>query len=159
MKTIVFPGSFDPFTLGHLDLVKRASKITDKLIILVVNTDNKISINKRIELIQKIVDKNNLNNVVVDKNEELLVNYMKKNRFSLILRGIRNLNDYQYEQILEINNKKLFPDLEMIYMFTSPEFLHISSSLVWEIFSYGGNISNLVPQEIKDYLNEEYENI
>lgn len=152
MDTIVFPGSFDPITLGHLDLIKRASKIAKKVVVVVVDTNNRLDVEVRVNLIKEVIKEIALENVEVDSNDDLIVEYCRRHDYHILLRGIRNNNDYQYEQVLEINNKKLFNNLETIYMFTSPEFLHISSSVVWEVLSYQDNIDHLVPSCVSAYF-------
>lgn len=152
MDTIVFPGSFDPITLGHLDLIKRASKIAKKVVVVVVDTNNRLSVEVRVNLIKEAIKEIGLENVEVDSNDDLIVKYCRTHDYHILLRGIRNNNDYQYEQVLEINNKKLFTKLETIYMFTSPEFLHISSSVVWEVLSYQDDIDHLVPSCVSAYF-------
>lgn len=152
MDTIVFPGSFDPITLGHLDLIKRASKIAKKVVVVVVDTNNRLDVEVRVNLIKEVIKEIGLENVEVDSNDDLIVEYCRRHDYHILLRGIRNNNDYQYEQVLEINNKKLFNNLETIYMFTSPEFLHISSSVVWEVLSYQDNIDHLVPSCVSAYF-------
>ncbi len=152
MDTIVFPGSFDPITLGHLDLIKRASKIAKKVVVVVVDTNNRLNVEVRVNLIKEAIKEIGLKNVEVDSNDELIVEYCRRHDYHILLRGIRNNNDYQYEQVLEINNKKLFKSLETIYMFTSPEFLHISSSVVWEVLSYQDDIDHLVPSSVSAYF-------
>lgn len=159
MDTIVFPGSFDPLTLGHLDLIKRASKIANKVVVVVVETNNKLDLTTRVDLITQVIKDHNLSNVEVDTNKGLIVDYLKENNYHIILRGIRNNNDYQYEQTLELNNKNLNQDIETIYMLTQPEFLHISSSVVWEILKYQDDVSNLTPTSVSNYLKENYENL
>lgn len=154
MDTIVFPGSFDPITLGHLDLIKRASKIAKKVVVVVVDTNNRLDVDVRVNLIKEAIKQIGLENVEVDSNDGLIVEYCRRHDYHILLRGIRNNNDYQYEQVLEINNKKLFNNLETIYMFTSPEFLHISSSVVWEVLSYQDDIDHLVPSCVSAYFKE-----
>ncbi len=152
MDTIVFPGSFDPITLGHLDLIKRASKIAKKVVVVVVDTNNRLNVEVRVNLIKEAIKEIGLENVEVDSNDGLIVEYCRTHDYHILLRGIRNNNDYQYEQVLEINNKKLFNNLETIYMFTSPEFLHISSSVVWEVLNYQDDIDHLVPSCVSAYF-------
>ena len=154
MDTIVFPGSFDPITLGHLDLINRASKIAKKVVVVVVDTNNRLDVEVRVNLIKEAIKQIGLENVEVDSNDELIVEYCRRHDYHILLRGIRNNNDYQYEQVLEINNKKLYKNLETIYMFTSPEFLHISSSVVWEVLSYQDDIDHLVPSCVSAYFKE-----
>lgn len=152
MNTIVFPGSFDPITLGHLDLIKRASKIAKKVVVVIVDTNNRLDVEVRVNLIKEAIKEIGLENVEVDSNDDLIVEYCRRHDYHILLRGIRNNNDYQYEQVLEINNKNLHKNLETIYMFTSPEFLHISSSVVWEVLSYQDNIDHLVPSCVSAYF-------
>lgn len=161
MNKVVFPGSFDPFTIGHLDLVIRASNIYDSVIILVtknVNKNSLIPFEKKIDLIEQVIAELNLENVHVDFCNTLVVDYCSKNSVNLILRGLRS-GDFDYEYNLGVYNFEINPKIETIYMFAKPSNMHISSSGVKELLKYNKNIDNLVPYPIDQYFKEENENL
>lgn len=159
MKTLVFPGSFDPITYGHIDLIKRASVLCDELVVLVVDTKNKIDIDTRVKMVSNVIKNEGLNNVIIDSHKGLLVDYMNNHHYSVLIRGIRDVNDLVNESILEQNNKELKTNLETIYMQSSPEKKHISSSMVWEILEYDGEIKHLVPDIVRELIEDKNENI
>ncbi|MCS7164723.1 MAG: pantetheine-phosphate adenylyltransferase [Candidatus Calescibacterium sp.] len=152
-KVAVYPGSFDPITLGHLDIINRASNIFDKLIILVLNNYRKkplFSMNERVELIKKCIPDNN--KVLVDSYTGLLVDYIREKNISFIVKGIRTISDFEYEFQQYLVNSRLI-NVETILLMTKSEYNFLSSSLVKEIAFFGGDISNFVPQPIlKDIL-------
>lgn len=154
MDTIVFPGSFDPLTLGHLDLITRASAIAKHVVVVIVDTDNRLDLETRIDLARVAIADTGLKNVTVVGHDGLIVDFCQQHNYHILLRGIRNNNDYQYEQVLELNNKHLNPDVETIYMFTSPKYLHISSSVVWEVMRYQDELDHLVPSVVSAFLKE-----
>lgn len=156
---VLFPGSFDPFTKGHLDVLKRTLKIFPEVIILVVETKNKIKLETRVNLIKEMLDDYNITNVKVEGYSGLLVDYCKKKEINILIRGIRNEKDYFFEEELEVINKKLYNKIEVIYLMTSLEKKYISSSLVWEYLKYKQDISELVSENIKKYLENNYENL
>lgn len=149
-KVAVYPGSFDPITNGHLDIIQRAAKIFDKVIVAVIeNPDKKNSLftaDDRIKLINKVVSK--LDNVEVESFKGLTVNYMKQKNARVIIRGLRAVSDFEFElQMASINNK-LDPEIETLFMMTNNRFSYLSSSAVKQIAMYGGCIKDLVPDEI-----------
>lgn len=153
MKACVFPGTFNPFTNGHLDIVKRSSKLFDKVIIAVTDETGKPDVlpaSQRIYLIEKCV--RGLENVVIKSFKGLLVDFCKAADSDIIIRGIRSYNDFQYENTLSYINKKLSDRIETIYMITSQEHSHISSSSVRDLIKLKADITSFVPAEIKDDL-------
>lgn len=149
MKVAVYPGSFDPITIGHLDVIERGANIFDELIIVVlVNVDKKglFDISERVELIKKATC--HLNNVKIESFNGLLVDFMDKNKASVILKGLRTNTDFEYELQMALVNKKLAPKIETLFLMSSSEYSHISSSVVKQVGKFGGSILGLVPDVI-----------
>ena len=154
-NTAIYPGSFDPITNGHLDLIHRASKLFDEVIIAITQNTNKtglLSIEKRILAVNNSV--NSLTNIRVLSFNSLLVDFAKKHNAQIIIRGLRAVSDFEYEFQLSGMNKRLNPHIETLFMTPSEEFANISSSLVREILLLGGDISAFVPETVKSILLE-----
>jgi len=159
-KTIVYPGSFDPPTNGHLDLILRVSKIFDKVIVLVIQNVNKqpfFTIDERVEMLNLIIKNRRLKNVVVDKYEGLLVDYLKAKNVNLILRGLRAVSDFDYEFQMVLTNRRMYPKTEVIYLMPDYKWVYLSSSLVKEIANYKGNITKFIPKEIVRFIKKKYQ--
>jgi pantetheine-phosphate adenylyltransferase len=153
LKRAVYPGTFDPFTLGHLDIVERAVKIFDDVIIAVANPRHKeplLPIDVRKNLIIESVS--HLKNVSVMEFEGLLVDFLKKLGIRTVIRGLRAVSDYDYELKMAWINKKLYDEMETIFLLSSEQFAYLSSSFVKEIFSLGGDIRPFVPKVVAEYL-------
>ena len=149
MSVAVYPGSFDPITNGHIDIIKRGSKIFDKIIVgVLVNVDKKhlFEIDERVKLIKRVT--NDIENVEVISFNGHLVDLLKEYNANVILKGLRNSTDFEYELQMAYINKELNSDIETLCMMSSPENLHISSSCVKQVAKFGGNIEGLVPKEI-----------
>lgn len=163
MKTIVYPGSFDPITIGHYDLINRSTKIFDKIIILVMINKNKnylFSVEDRTELIKEsIKDLKNINNIEIISTDNLLVYWLMKNNRNLVLRGLRTVTDYHYEMQLVYNNKMLWKDIEFLFMVTDIKYSYISSSTVKEILKFDGDISKCIPENIQCSIKNKYKTI
>jgi len=146
IKTAIYPGSFDPITNGHVDLIHRASRLFDEVIIAITQNVNKnsfLSIDERIEAVNTSVEA--LENVSVLRFDSLLVDFAREHNAQIIIRGLRAVSDFEYEFQLSGMNKRLNPNIETLFMTPSEEFANISSSLVREILSLGGDISPFVP--------------
>ena len=147
---VIYPGSFDPLTNGHLDLIERCSTKFDKVIIAVLNNLAKKSIfniEERIELIEKSTK--HLSNVEIDSFNGLLIDFAKAKECSNIIRGLRAVSDLEYEMQLALANKKLYPDLETYFMVSSTEYSFLSSSIVKELAKFDGDVNGFVPKEVK----------
>ena len=153
MTIAIYPGSFDPITNGHIDILKSGAKIFDKVIIAVcynVNKEGFLPIDVRTKLIQESV--NDIPNVEVDAFQGLTVEYAKKRGASVLLRGLRTSFDFEYEMQLSQTNYALYNDIKTVFLITQPEFNFISSSCVREILINKGDISGFVPEAVCRYL-------
>jgi len=153
MKTFIYPGSFDPVTNGHLDIIERALKICDKLIVAVLISHNKkplFSMNERVELLKRAVSNRGFHNVEIECFSGLLVEYVKKKQANGIIKGLRAVSDFEFELQMALLNKKQAPDIETLFMMSDINYSFLSSSMVKELAKYGGNIKGLVPQCIED---------
>ncbi len=154
-KIAVCPGSFDPITLGHLNVIERCLKIFDKIIVAVAINTNKKTIftaQERLEQLQDIFK--DYKKIEVDKFEGLLVNYAKEKQINTVIRGIRNMSDYEYESQLSLANRTLAPDLEFVYMLTEGKYAHLSSSFVKEIIQFGGSGHKMIHPIVEKKLRE-----
>ncbi|MGN0600307.1 MAG: pantetheine-phosphate adenylyltransferase [Oscillospiraceae bacterium] len=148
-RIAVYPGSFDPVTNGHTDIIRRAAKLFDKVIVLVsVNAIKSPSFSsvERVKLISKVVDGLDLENVVVDLWDGLLVDYIKQVGAIAIIKGLRAVSDFEYEFQMALANKMLYEEAETVFLTTSSENMYLSSSVVKQIASFGGDISHFVPE-------------
>ncbi len=155
----VYPGSFDPITNGHLDIIKRSLKLSGSLTVAVLNNVSKKSLftaDERVEMIKTAVS--DLPNVKVEKFSGLLVDFMKKENADVIIRGFRTVSDYEYELQIAHVNDHLNNDVETIFMVAKNTYSYISSSIVKEIAKFGGDISDFVPKEVELELRKKYNN-
>ncbi len=154
-RLAVCPGSFDPVTLGHLDIMTRASELFDRVIVLVsANYDKKpsFSAEERMDLIREVTK--NIPNIEVDTHDGLLADYVRDCGACAIVKGLRAMTDFEYEFQMALINKKLYPDAETVFLVTKSENMYLSSSVVKQIASFGGDISGFVPPEIADRITE-----
>ena len=153
MTIAIYPGSFDPITNGHLDILKSGSEIFDKVIIAVSYNINKkgfLSVEERVDLIKKSVA--HLKNVEVDFYDGLLADYAKLHNAYAIVKGLRAMSDFEYEFQMALTNRKLNPDVETLFLTTKSEYMYLSSSMVKQIASMGGDISEFVPSVIHNSI-------
>ena len=154
MKLAIYPGSFDPVTLGHLDIIVRASKIFDKLIVAVPVNPASFTVEERMELLRRATQAEGLRNVEVDKVEGLLADYAKQRQAMVLIKGLRALSDFEYEFQQALTNKKLNPELETMFLATSAGNMFLSSSMVKQVAGFGGDISHFVPACILETIQE-----
>ena len=150
-----FPGSFDPPTLGHLDIIRRAAGLFDELLVVIAENRQKkylFSAAERIEMIRQLTGE--FNNVTVTSCDSLIVNLLRKQNIRLLIRGIRGMEDFSYEFELSMINKALDSSIETIFMSTDPEYLVLRSSSIKELASFGGDVSNMVPPPVADALRK-----
>jgi pantetheine-phosphate adenylyltransferase len=155
--TAIYPGSFDPITNGHLDLIERGCRLFDKLIVAILRNETKqplFSVEERIEMLREVVDC--YPHVAVDSFDGLLVDYAAANGATVLLRGIRAISDYEYELQMALMNRRLRPDIETVFMMASEAHSFISSRLVKEVFGLGGNIGGLVPPPVEIRLRKRF---
>lgn len=157
MRIGVYPGSFDPVTNGHLDIIQRSAKIFDKLIVGVLNNNQKkpmFTIDERVMLLEKLT--NDMDNVIIDTFSGLLVDFVESYNANVIIRGFRAVSDFEYEIQLAQTNYNLNDNIETIFLVTRNEYSFLSSSIVKEVARYKGDISNMVPPLIADYLYNKF---
>ena len=157
MRIGIYPGSFDPVTLGHLDIILRSSKMFDKLILAVLKNSAKkplFTSEERVNML-KMVTKD-IDNIEIEAFDGLLVDFAEKKNSKTIVRGLRAVSDFEYELQIAQTNHKVNPNIDTIFFHTSVEYSYLSSSIVREVASYGGNISRFVPSEIEKLVLDKY---
>ena len=159
-KTVICPGSFDPVTFGHLDVIKRAAKMFDHVIVAVLVNSTKspcFSIEERMEFLREVTD--GIDNVEIVSFKGLLAEYCRQRGVDAIVKGLRAVSDFEYEFQMALTNKKLNPQLETIFLTADADSMYLSSSMVREVASMGGDISNFVPACIHDRIVERINNL
>ena len=154
-KISIYPGSFDPLTNGHLDLIERGARLFDQLIVAILRNENKTSlftVEERVEMLRESVRR--LANVTVEAFDGLLVKFAAQKGARVILRGIRAVSDYEYELQMALMNRKLHPELETVFMLPGEAYSYVSSRQVKEVYRLGGNISDLVPPIVEQRLRD-----
>ncbi|WP_077367375.1 pantetheine-phosphate adenylyltransferase [Anaerosalibacter sp. Marseille-P3206] len=152
---VIYPGSFDPVTNGHLDIIKRCSNKFDKVIVAVLNNTSKnvlFTIEERIKMLEMTVKE--YDNVEVDTFSGLLIDYAKEKNVTTMVRGLRAVSDFEYEMQMALANRKLFSDIETLFMVSNSEYAYLSSSIVKEIASFNGDVSCLVPKVVNEALKQ-----
>jgi pantetheine-phosphate adenylyltransferase len=156
-RIAVYPGSFDPVTLGHLDIIQRAAEQFDRLIVAVLHNPSKnplFTVKERKELLKAVTS--DLKNVEIDNFRDLLINYMHSRHAHVIVRGLRAVSDFEYELQMASTNQKLSKDVETFFMMTNPQFSYLSSSIVKEVAKFHGPISDLVPPIVEEAIKRKY---
>ena len=157
MKKAIYPGSFDPITFGHLDIIERSSKIVDELVIGVLNNSAKnslFSLDERVSMLEEMTK--DLPNVTVSSFNGLLVDYMREIGATINIRGLRAVTDFEYELQIAQTNHVQNPDMETIFLTTNLKYSYLSSTIVKEFASYGGDISKFVPEPIIEKIYKKY---
>ncbi|MCM3441219.1 pantetheine-phosphate adenylyltransferase [Metabacillus halosaccharovorans] len=156
----VCPGSFDPITLGHLDIIKRGAKVFDQVYVCVLNNSSKqplFTVEERCELIREVTKE--IPNVIVESYKGLLIDYVREKNAQAILRGLRAVSDFEYEMQITSMNRVLDDNIETFFMMTNNQYSFLSSSIVKEVAKYKGNISELVPEVVEMALKNKFSNI
>lgn len=149
----IYPGTFDPVTYGHIDIIKRAVTIFEEVVVAVAKNPQKspiFSVNERVDLLKKATE--GLGNVIVESFDGLVVDYAKKQRVSVIIRGLRMLSDFEYEFQMALTNRKLNPHVETIFLMPSESYSYLSSKLLKETAALGADLSNFVPDYVEKAL-------
>jgi len=150
----IYPGSFDPVTLGHLNIIKRASQCFEKVIVCVMINSNKQGVftpQERVELLRRATER--FSNVEVDFSDELLAEYAKRRKAHVVVKGLRAVSDFEQEVQMAVINRKLNPRLETMFLASSEKYTYLSSTIVKEMARYGADLSDFVPREIVDDVN------
>jgi pantetheine-phosphate adenylyltransferase len=156
-KIAVYPGSFDPITNGHVDIIKRGLRMFEELIVLIAYNPNKktlFSVNERLEMIREVIK--DCNNIRVDSFDGLLVDFVKGAGANVILRGLRALSDFEYEFQLALINRRLNREIETVFLMTGYKWFYTSSTIINEAASLGGSVKGLVPEIVNQRLIEKY---
>lgn len=159
MKRAIYPGSFDPVTLGHMDIISRAAKVVDELIVAVlINSAKKplFSVEERVSMLEEIT--RDIPNVKVKSFDGLLVEYAENEKADFIVRGLRAVTDFEYELQIAQSNHIVNPRVDTLFLTTSLEYAYLSSTIVKEIASYGGDISRFVPEQLMERIYTKYNN-
>lgn len=157
MKRAVYPGSFDPMTLGHLDIIRRAAPMFDELTVAVLNNTQKtplFSVEERVNMLKEVTKE--IPNVKIDSFSGLLIDYAKSLNATIVVRGLRAITDFEYELQFAQTNRKLAPKIDTIFLFTSLEYAYLSSTTVKEVASFGGDILEFVPPAIAKEIYKKY---
>lgn len=153
MRTAIYPGSFDPVTSGHIDIIERAVKLFDRVYVAAIGNPEKephFSLEERVEMLKLSLAK--FKKVKVESFDGLLIDYARKKKAAAIIRGLRAISDFDYEFQMALANRKLDPKIETIFLMTRGRFAYLSSSMVRQIASFGGDISGMVPKPIEKRL-------
>jgi pantetheine-phosphate adenylyltransferase len=158
MRKAIYPGTFDPITLGHLDIIKRASTLVDQLEVVIMRNPNKsnsdFSVEERLEMISSVIQE--FSNVTVSAQTGLTVEYAKVSGANILIRGIRAVMDYEYELQQATANMVLAPNIETVFLLTRPQYSFLSSSVVKQIAQNKGDLTPFVPSQVKEFIERKY---
>lgn len=158
MTVALYPGSFDPVTNGHLDIIRRGAKVFDRVIVAVLHNSGKqdplFSVEERVELLKKSIT--SLSNVEIDYFDGLMIDYARKRKVNTVLRGLRAVSDFEYEMTITSINKKLDNNIETFFMMTNNKYSFLSSSIVKEVAKYHGSVTDLVPEHVESALKQKF---
>ena len=159
MTTAIYPGSFDPLTFGHVDIIERSARLFDQVIVSILTNSSKVplfTVDERIDIMREIL-KPRFPNVEVDLFHGLLVDYANQKNAQVIVRGIRAVTDYEYEFQMALMNRRLNPNIETVFMMPAEKYSYLSSRLVKEIAELGGSVAGLVPDTVEKRLKQRFE--
>ena len=155
-KIAVYPGTFDPLTLGHFDLLRRSASLFDKVIVVVAGVSIKATgmfdLHARMAMIRESVDEAGMKNVEIDRLDCLLVDYCRRNRIGVLVRGLRVYSDFEYEFQLALTTRKLAPEIETLFMMPNENYSYVTASTIRAIARYGGDTRAFVPQPVQTYI-------
>lgn len=157
MSRVVYPGSFDPLTNGHLDIVKRAAKIFDEVVVAVADNPAKKALmtkDERIDIIRDVL--RSMPRIEVDAFDGLLVDYVRRKKAGVILRGIRTISDFDFEYKMALTNRSFAKDIDTVFMMTNEEYSFTSSTFIKEAAALGGDVGKLVPKEVEKFLRKKF---
>lgn len=160
MVRAIYPGSFDPITYGHIDIARRAAELFDELYVVVMENKRKnytFTIEERVEMVKECLK--GIPNVRVDTFSGLLVEYTTKNKINVVIRGLRAVTDFEYELQMALANKEICSGVETVFLMTDKNYSFLSSSLVKEVASFGGQVSQWVPEFVERKLREKFRNL
>jgi pantetheine-phosphate adenylyltransferase len=154
-RRAIYPGSFDPITMGHLDIISRSVNLFDEIVVAVLNNPDKLpmfSVEERCEMLTQVLPKSEKCTIVVDSFSGLLADYAKAQKADAIIRGIRAVADYEYELRMALMNRKLEPEIETVFLMADTEFSYVSSQLIKQVFTLGGRVEGLVPKIVEEKM-------
>jgi pantetheine-phosphate adenylyltransferase len=155
MKRAIYPGSFDPITMGHLDIISRSINLFDEIVVAVLNNPDKkpmFSVEERCEMLHEVLPKSDKCKLIVGSFSGLLADYAKNQKADAIIRGIRAVADYEYELRMALMNRKLEPQIETVFLMADAEYSYVSSQLIKQVFTLGGRVEGLVPKIVEDTM-------
>jgi len=155
-RVAVYPGTFDPLTLGHFDLLQRSASLFDKVIVVVAGVSAKATgmfdLHARMAMIRESVDESGMKNIEIDRLDCLLVDYCRRRKIGVVVRGLRVYSDFEYEFQMALTNRKLAPEIETLFMMPNENYSYVTASSVREIARYGGDTAEFVPGPVQKYL-------